>query len=166
LSNFCPIYRSASCWTNADIKLQIGRDDRGESLAKIELARNPAKGGAIALAAASALDLAADLGRRSSTLIAVAPKLRPKTAQKIVDLMLAQDCLPGRSRPPRADDRPRRPPPVRQARLARRRAPTHRPVDVSAVRPMSAAARRRQRSGDESLDVELIDLPPAARWRE
>jgi segregation and condensation protein B len=31
---------------------------------------------------------------------------------------------------------------------------------------MSAAARRRQRSGDESLDVELVDLPPAARWRE
>ena len=28
------------------------------------------------------------------------------------------------------------------------------------------AARRRQRGGDESLDVELIDLPPAARWRE
>jgi segregation and condensation protein B len=31
---------------------------------------------------------------------------------------------------------------------------------------MSAAARRRQRGGDESLDVELTDLPPAARWRE
>jgi segregation and condensation protein B len=31
---------------------------------------------------------------------------------------------------------------------------------------MTAAARRRQRSGDEPLDVELIDLPPAARWRE
>jgi segregation and condensation protein B len=31
---------------------------------------------------------------------------------------------------------------------------------------MSAAARRRQRSGDENLDVELADLPPAARWRE
>jgi segregation and condensation protein B len=31
---------------------------------------------------------------------------------------------------------------------------------------MSAAARRRQRSGDESLDVELADLPAAARWRE
>jgi segregation and condensation protein B len=31
---------------------------------------------------------------------------------------------------------------------------------------MTAAVRRRQRSGDESLDVELIDLPPAARWRE
>jgi segregation and condensation protein B len=31
---------------------------------------------------------------------------------------------------------------------------------------MTAAARRRQRSGGESLDVELADLPPAARWRE
>jgi segregation and condensation protein B len=31
---------------------------------------------------------------------------------------------------------------------------------------MSAAARRRQRGGDESLDVELTDLPAAARWRE
>jgi segregation and condensation protein B len=31
---------------------------------------------------------------------------------------------------------------------------------------MTAAARRRQRSGNESLDVELADLPPAARWRE
>jgi segregation and condensation protein B len=31
---------------------------------------------------------------------------------------------------------------------------------------MSAAARRRQRGGDENFDVELTDLPPAARWRE
>jgi hypothetical protein len=49
--------------------------------------------GAIALAAASALDLAADLARRSNTLIAVAPKLRSKPAAKIVDLLLNQDCL-------------------------------------------------------------------------
>jgi hypothetical protein len=53
---------------------------------------NPAAG-AIALAAASALDLAADLVRRSNTLIAVAPRLRSKPAQKIVDLLLAQDCV-------------------------------------------------------------------------
>jgi hypothetical protein len=52
-----------------------------------------AAAGAIALAAASALDLAADLSRRSNTLIAVAPKLRSKPAQKIVDLLLAQDCV-------------------------------------------------------------------------
>jgi segregation and condensation protein B len=31
---------------------------------------------------------------------------------------------------------------------------------------MSAAPRRRGRNGEESLDVELVDLPPAARWRE
>jgi hypothetical protein len=52
-----------------------------------------AAAGAIALAAASALDLAAELDRRAKILIAVAPKLRSKPAQKIVDLMLAQDCL-------------------------------------------------------------------------
>jgi Protein of unknown function (DUF1403) len=52
-----------------------------------------AAAGAIAIAAASALDLAADLSRRAKTLIAVAPKLRSKPAQRIVDLMLAQDCV-------------------------------------------------------------------------
>jgi segregation and condensation protein B len=31
---------------------------------------------------------------------------------------------------------------------------------------VTAAARRRRREGDEPLDVELFDLPPAARWRE
>jgi segregation and condensation protein B len=31
---------------------------------------------------------------------------------------------------------------------------------------MTAAARRRQRAGEDSLDIELADLPPAARWRE
>jgi segregation and condensation protein B len=31
---------------------------------------------------------------------------------------------------------------------------------------MSAAPRRRRRDGEELLDVELIDLPRAARWRE
>jgi hypothetical protein len=48
---------------------------------------------AIALAAASALDLAADLDRRAKTLIAAAPKLRAKPAAKIVDLLLAEDCV-------------------------------------------------------------------------
>jgi Protein of unknown function (DUF1403) len=48
---------------------------------------------AIALAAAAALDLAADLSRRSETLIVVAPKLRAKPAQRIVDLLLAEDCV-------------------------------------------------------------------------
>jgi segregation and condensation protein B len=31
---------------------------------------------------------------------------------------------------------------------------------------MSAAARRRRQEGDEPLDVKLLDLPAAARWRE
>ncbi len=31
---------------------------------------------------------------------------------------------------------------------------------------MSAAPRRRRRGGEELLDVELVDLPAAARWRE
>jgi Protein of unknown function (DUF1403) len=48
---------------------------------------------AIALAAASTLDCAADLARRAETLIAVAPKLRAKPADKIVDLLLNQDCV-------------------------------------------------------------------------
>ena len=126
-----------------------------------------AAAGAIALAAASALDLAADLARRSEhsdrrraqTALETGPENRRPAARR--RLRLAR-----RSGPPRADDRPRRPPAVRPARLARRRARIFRPADVPAVRPMTAAARRRQRSGDESLDVELADLPPAARWRE
>ena len=52
-----------------------------------------AAAGAIALAAASALDLAAHLSRRSTILLAVAPKLRAKPALKIVDLLLAEDCV-------------------------------------------------------------------------
>jgi len=48
---------------------------------------------AIALAAASALDLAADLSRRAEILLAFAPKLRAKPAAKIVDLLLAEDCV-------------------------------------------------------------------------
>jgi Protein of unknown function (DUF1403) len=49
--------------------------------------------GAIALAAASALDLATDLSRRAEILLAVALKLRAKPAAKIVDLLLAEDCV-------------------------------------------------------------------------
>jgi hypothetical protein len=48
---------------------------------------------AVALAAASALDLAADLARRAETLLVVAPKLRAKPAAKVVDLLLAEDCV-------------------------------------------------------------------------
>jgi hypothetical protein len=52
-----------------------------------------AAAGAIALAAAAALDLAADLARRSNILIAAAPKLRSKPAANVVDLLLSQDCV-------------------------------------------------------------------------
>ena len=52
-----------------------------------------AAAGAIALAAAAALDLAADLARRADALLAVAPKLRAKPAPRIVDLLLAEDCV-------------------------------------------------------------------------
>jgi hypothetical protein len=41
----------------------------------------------------SALDLAADLSRRSEMLLALAPKLRAKPAVKIVDLLLTEDCV-------------------------------------------------------------------------
>jgi len=52
-----------------------------------------AAAGAIALAAVSALDLAADLSRRADALLVVAPKLRAKPATKIVGLLLAEDCV-------------------------------------------------------------------------
>ena len=45
------------------------------------------------MAAASALDVAADLSRRAEILLAVAPKLRAKPAAKIVELLLSQDCV-------------------------------------------------------------------------
>jgi hypothetical protein len=49
--------------------------------------------GAIALAAVSAFDLAAGLSRRADILLVVAPKLRAKPAAKVVDLLLAEDCV-------------------------------------------------------------------------
>ena len=48
---------------------------------------------AIALAATAALDLANDLARRAETLLTIVPKLRAKPAAKVVDLLLAQDCV-------------------------------------------------------------------------
>ena len=57
-----------------------------------------AAAGAIALAAASALDLAADLSRRSETLLAVAPKLRAETGAR----KSSTSCSPKiASRPPK-----------------------------------------------------------------
>jgi hypothetical protein len=69
------------------------RSDRGGRPRPGEPAWEKHAAGAIALAAASALDLAAHLSRRAGTLLAVAPKLRSKPAAKIVDLMLSQDCV-------------------------------------------------------------------------
>ncbi len=65
----------------------------GRRLGPSESAWPNAAARTIALAAASALDLAADLSRRSEILLAVAPKLRAKPAKKIVDLLLAEDCV-------------------------------------------------------------------------
>jgi hypothetical protein len=58
------------------------RSDRGGRPKPGDPAWPRTAAGAIALAAASALDLAAGLSRRSDTLIAVAPKLRAKPAAK------------------------------------------------------------------------------------
>ena len=48
---------------------------------------------AYALAAADAYTLAGQLGRRAEKLIAVQPKLRAKGAARVVDLLLADDCV-------------------------------------------------------------------------
>ena len=69
------------------------RSDGGGRLRPGDRAWLKAAAGAVALAAASALDLAADLSRRSEILLAVAPKLRAKPAQRIVDRLLAEDCV-------------------------------------------------------------------------
>jgi len=46
-----------------------------------------------ALAVADAHALAADLSRRADTLVALAPKLRAKSADRVVALLLADDCV-------------------------------------------------------------------------
>jgi hypothetical protein len=69
------------------------RSDRGGRLRPSDPAWPNAAARAIALAAAAALDLAADLARRCEILLVVAPKLRAKPAQRIVDLLLADDCV-------------------------------------------------------------------------
>src|SRR6201999_2481174 len=74
--------------------------------------------------------------------------------------------LPGRGGAASADDRPRRAPLVRPLAYARSGARVVWEAELPAVRPVSAAPRRRPRESLESLDVELADLPAAARWRE
>ncbi len=95
------------------------------------------------------------------------PNCAPNRRPKIVDLLLAQDCVSPAEAARHAPmtDRAARRLFDRLVALGAAREFSGRP-DVPAVRPMSAAARRRRRSGDESLDVDLLDLPPAARWRE
>jgi len=48
---------------------------------------------AYALASAEAFGLAAQLGRRAEALLAVAPQLRARKSDRVVDLLLADDCL-------------------------------------------------------------------------
>ena len=70
------------------------RSDRGGRRTRPnEPAWSKTAAGAITLAAAAALDLAAGLSRRAEVLIAVAPKLRAKRGSKVVDLLLAEDCV-------------------------------------------------------------------------
>ena len=69
------------------------RSGRGGRLRPSDPAWPNAAARAIALAAAAALDLAADLARRAEALLSVAPKLRAKPAARIVELLLAEDCL-------------------------------------------------------------------------
>jgi hypothetical protein len=69
------------------------RSDGGRRPKPDEPAWSKTAAAATALAAASALDLAANLSRRADTLRGVAPKLRAKPAAKIVDLLLAEDCV-------------------------------------------------------------------------
>jgi hypothetical protein len=71
----------------------LRQPDRGQRPRPGERAWEQHAARAIALAAASALDLAAYLSRRSNTLLAVAPKLRAKPALKIIDLLLGEDCV-------------------------------------------------------------------------
>ena len=49
--------------------------------------------GAYALAASEAYGLAGDLSRRAERLLAVEPKLRAKGADRVVALLLADDCI-------------------------------------------------------------------------
>ncbi len=69
------------------------RSDGGRRPRPSEPPWSKAAAGAIALATAAALDLAIALARRAEVLVAVAPKLRAKPAVKIVDLLLAEDCV-------------------------------------------------------------------------
>jgi Protein of unknown function (DUF1403) len=71
----------------------LGSDGGGRRARPNEAAWARTAAAAIALGAATTLDLAADLARRADTLTAAAPKLRAKPAAKVVDLLLTEDCV-------------------------------------------------------------------------
>jgi hypothetical protein len=48
---------------------------------------------AYALSAQQAYDIAADLSRRAQKLLIIAPKLRAKGAERVIELLLADDCV-------------------------------------------------------------------------
>ena len=97
------LFSQASLKFRAVVTMQDGRQSRDWPWMLTRPGQTPPQT-RIALAAAAALDLAADLARRSNILIAVAPKLRSKPAAKIVDLMPS----------PRIASRPPKPPATRR----------------------------------------------------
>lgn len=128
--------------------------------------------GAQARAALRAIDLSAELGRRSERLLAVAPKLRARASDLVIDIRRRA----GRFRTDRRHERARHAPPVRPAGRARRGAGTVGPANVPYIRAVStmlesAAKRQRGQGGDgrpndQLFDRDLEHLPPEARWRE
>ncbi|WP_409455235.1 DUF1403 family protein [Methylocystis sp. H62] len=64
---------------------------------------------AYALAAREAADLAVDLSRRAEKLFDAVPKLRAKGAERVIEMLLADDCVG----PARAANKPSFPTAVR-----------------------------------------------------
>jgi hypothetical protein len=85
--------RPAPLITTRILDPSIRSDGGGRRARPGDPAWQKAAAAGLGLAAASAPDLAADLLRRSDALLEVAPKLRAKPAQRIVDLLLAEDCV-------------------------------------------------------------------------
>lgn len=128
-----------------------------------------------ARSALRAIDLSSELGRRAEKLLAVAPKLRAKAADIVVERLLSDDAIVASEQISR-HERSRAAPPVRPFGRTRRRARAFRPPHLPHLRAlttMAEATRRRGkgrpdngRSGDRLFDRELDHLPPEARWRE
>ena len=93
-----------------------------------------AAAGAYATAAEEACVLAGELSRRGEKLLAAQPKLRAKSAGRVIELLLSRRRgVAGARREGRASIRSRRPPLVRSADRAWRRARTLRPPEFSAL---------------------------------